>query len=343
MASFEVWAAAMHRLTALLLVILPFGAHSWNDAGHMITGIIAYQQMSQDSRGAIVERLVQHKRFKQDFAQLMPLDVPSSDEGMWLFAKAATWPDMARHFRHVGLGRSDLVFEFHYERWHYASMPIFLNEEDRMAWSALGVGLQKEWTSGLNLTGLNALQALRRALQMQSHTTADSEKALLLTWIFHLVGDIHQPLHTAGLFSEGAFPKGDRGGQGLSVFAHTLASLWDSAVASGTTWSSIKALAQALVLLHGSKAEAAVAKENPELWVSESYALAESVVYTPMILSAAAAYSSPQRDIAITLTDQYTEKMKATAHERATIAGFRLARLLQELYPHEVAARPQNR
>jgi hypothetical protein len=39
----------------------------------------------------------------------------------------------------------------------------------------------------------------------------DREKAVYLCWLFHLVGDIHQPLHTTALFSE-VFPHGDKGG-----------------------------------------------------------------------------------------------------------------------------------
>lgn len=42
-------------------------------------------------------------------------------------------------------------------------------------------------------------------------TGTDEEKAVHLTWLFHLVGDTHQPLHCTAVFSE-RFPEGDRGG-----------------------------------------------------------------------------------------------------------------------------------
>jgi hypothetical protein len=38
----------------------------------------------------------------------------------------------------------------------------------------------------------------------------DEEKAVYMTWLFHLVGDIHQPLHYAAEFSQ-RFLDGDRG------------------------------------------------------------------------------------------------------------------------------------
>jgi S1/P1 Nuclease len=41
-------------------------------------------------------------------------------------------------------------------------------------------------------------------------------KAIALAWLFHLVGDIHQPLHTTQLFIVD-YPKGDRGGNEICV------------------------------------------------------------------------------------------------------------------------------
>ena len=46
--------------------------------------------------------------------------------------------------------------------------------------------------------------------------TDPERKAIALAWLFHLVGDIHQPLHTAQLFTVD-YPKGDRGGNEICV------------------------------------------------------------------------------------------------------------------------------
>ena len=43
-----------------------------------------------------------------------------------------------------------------------------------------------------------------------ANETDPERKAVALAWLFHLVGDIHQPLHTAQLFTV-EYPKGDRG------------------------------------------------------------------------------------------------------------------------------------
>jgi len=37
------------------------------------------------------------------------------------------------------------------------------------------------------------------------------EKSLLIRYLIHVLGDIHQPLHAVALFNE-KFPKGDQGG-----------------------------------------------------------------------------------------------------------------------------------
>ena len=41
-------------------------------------------------------------------------------------------------------------------------------------------------------------------------------RAIALAWLFHLVGDIHQPLHTAQLITVD-YPQGDRGGNEICV------------------------------------------------------------------------------------------------------------------------------
>src|SRR6266436_8860325 len=65
------------------------------------------------------------------------------------------------------------------------------------------------------------------------------QKAIALAWLFHLVGDIHQPLHTAQLFTV-EYPKGDRGGNEI-CFRVTQAGqpmdlhrFWDGVITSST-------------------------------------------------------------------------------------------------------------
>ena len=58
------------------------------------------------------------------------------------------------------------------------------------------------------------------------------EKSICLRLLIHILGDIHQPLHTAALFSA-QFPKGDLGGNKITIdypksAIKNLHSYWDS-------------------------------------------------------------------------------------------------------------------
>lgn len=59
-----------------------------------------------------------------------------------------------------------------------------------------------------------------------------AERAMFARYLVHLVGDIHQPLHSVALFNH-TFPKGDAGGNLLKLktlngTVQNLHSFWDS-------------------------------------------------------------------------------------------------------------------
>ena len=63
-----------------------------------------------------------------------------------------------------------------------------------------------------------------------------------MTWLFHLVGDIHHPLHCTAVFSE-QFPNGDKGGNDAFIRIRSspvkLHSMWDASPQTGTSAGSI--------------------------------------------------------------------------------------------------------
>jgi len=63
---------------------------------------------------------------------------------------------------------------------------------------------------------VNILTAMAENGRIVKNETDPELKAIALAWLFHLVGDIHQPLHTAQLFTVD-YPKGDRGGNEICV------------------------------------------------------------------------------------------------------------------------------
>jgi hypothetical protein len=80
-------------------------------------------------------------------------------------------------------------------------------------------------------------------------TKPAAERAIHLAWLMHLVGDLHQPLHSSAMFSART-PKGDQGGnlvavrRGNSVLK--LHSYWDDVLGSGTSIKFIKSIAHGI-------------------------------------------------------------------------------------------------
>ena len=76
---------------------------------------------------------------------------------------------------------------------------------------------------------MNAIQMLRLSRRMLvDPNVSNSDKAIMITWLFHVLGDIHQPLHSTNLFSQKLFPTGDRGGNSIRTQRReNLHSLWD--------------------------------------------------------------------------------------------------------------------
>jgi hypothetical protein len=63
---------------------------------------------------------------------------------------------------------------------------------------------------------VNILTAMTENESMVKKESDGERKAIALAWLFHLVGDIHQPLHTAQLFTAD-YPLGERGGNEIFV------------------------------------------------------------------------------------------------------------------------------
>ena len=63
---------------------------------------------------------------------------------------------------------------------------------------------------------VNILTAMAENESVVKNESDRERRAIALAWLFHLVGDIHQPLHTAQLFTVD-YPKGDRGGNEICV------------------------------------------------------------------------------------------------------------------------------
>jgi hypothetical protein len=158
----------------------------------------------------------------------MPADIQRADEATqneWLFQQAAIWPDAVRS------GPPEKR-AFNRGEWHYINRPVFLTDEARSKLEgrlAANVAMQPPDGATIDTARMNIVQVIQFARQeLARNQTSLETRALLLAWLFHDVGDIHQPLHSSALYSVRVFPDGDRGGNSIRTRqAGNLHSLWD--------------------------------------------------------------------------------------------------------------------
>jgi S1/P1 Nuclease len=114
-------------------------------------------------------------------------DVPAADRDIVLFMQAARWPDDIR--------RTDQ--QYHRGPWHYINWPF---KPDG----------QPASVQPRDAEPVNILTALAENEAFVKNANDPGQKAIALAWLFHLVGDIHQPLHAAQIFTVD-YPNGDKG------------------------------------------------------------------------------------------------------------------------------------
>lgn len=176
---------------------------------------------------------------------------------------------------------------------------------------------------------MNIVQAIRfaRAVISDELATPDA-RAVMLAWLFHDVGDIHQPLHSSALFSTRLFRDGDRGGNLIGTSqSGNLHALWDqfpdrSETHRAARSKAIAGLANPELVTLGTKAEAAL-DEKP--WLDESHELAKTSAYAPEVLDALRMMEAAGGDVEeIELSGEY---LNAGGHEsarRLVQAGYRM-------------------
>lgn len=228
----------MRRLVILSLAFIflwqPLPAWAWNGAGHMTTGAIAYRELEQNNPIAterIIELLEANPEAERLWRPQLARVEPSARQQL-LFMLATRWSDEIR-----GDDRYD------HPKWHYINFPY---KPDTVTASVTTNSPDPE----------NILTALAQNLEVLTDANANvTQRSIALCWLFHLVGDVHQPLHTTTLFTE-QFPDGDRGGTRFYIKVKpqnrttiSLHKFWDDLVGSSTKYQTVSNRATRLRLL----------------------------------------------------------------------------------------------
>ncbi len=312
----------------------PTPSYGWNASGHMLVALIAYEQLDNATRDKIVETIKKHPRFNDDFLEHMPLKIQQASEATqdkWIFVHAATWPDIAR-----GISPRSERDKYHHSTWHYINLPYYLTPDDQEALQDdLPINVTLDWEPGMPDDKLNVVQAIQMCETMLSdRLTSPSDRAVYYCWLLHLIGDLHQPLHSTALFSRNRFPKGDLGGNAIPLTDESsLHKFWDSAAGESQSLSILERKVDRLnrdigAFRLGKRAERS---RDPRVWMHESHSHAVRYGYDETILErVAAAEADPSEDLpAMRLPSDYFETAQSVARDRVVEGGFRLAASLK--------------
>lgn len=292
---------------AMLSLIVAQPAHAWGNQGHMATGLIAFDRLAARDPAAIsaIDAIMAHHPDRARFDSALA-GLEGAERERRLFALMARWPDEIRATR------------WNHRHWHHELRVV--------------VG----WKVFRGLRFGEADPAFRRNLRIVQDAKADpTERAIALCWLFHIVGDMHQPLH-AGHREDDRFPLSDfAGSKGWvrptpDAAPETLHHFWDIAAdRPGSDLTGATALAAAIE----STPSAAAMPSGDWLadyrsWVKESERIAADSAY-PGAMAAEA--RTPER--AGTLMPDYVAEARGIAERRIGEAGERLADMLAVLFP----------
>jgi hypothetical protein len=253
-----------------------------------------------------------------------------------MFIEAARWPDDAKFTSHDR------------PTWHTARWPIVAKDAPPKTKKIAKARSDRP-------TG-NAIEAaVMNVAVLSNPESKPEERALALSWVMHIVGDIHQPLHVSDQYSK-ENPTGNAAGaleyvwDPLRDSAMPFHILWDSNTFRSTKLEDIDSNAKELMDKYPRASLPELTPyDGPDAirrWARESYQVAVDFAYGYGIKTVGDPNkdSDPDRimgnmvkyilegvspvDKAPEVPAEYWEKLQDVAHRRIALAGYRLADLI---------------
>ena len=308
-----------HFVLAVLTVAASTGpVRAWGCAGHHIVALIAIQHLSAGALAATAELL-----------QSQPIDPHLAryckDEAADPFVSSATWADDVKRAEGTGM-------------WNYMDIPIGLTHGDLRPYCQPVGPLENG-----NRTGC-ILSAIRDQLRML-HNGVLADRARALRYLIHLIGDLHQPLHVSD--------NGDGGGNCAPVHFGTvtpvtnLHALWDSGILESfllESHLSQEDFARQLDSRYRDRFQEWGSKNRDlDQWAWEVHEVGARITYGALVPripvepaggpSDCAAESAKVRALNIVIGKDYEQTAMGAIGPLLTRAGFRLAELLNQVWP----------
>lgn len=300
-------------LAAVVLGLTPMAADAWQRPGHAAGAAMTYDDLARrhpDVVRRIVAIMADHPD-RSRFDQAMG-DATAAERDRRLFMAMARWPDDIR-------GTT-----YDHPSWHYWMSPYVSPADPPPKAPHTPIG--------------EAREAFALNLAVASDEAAPAgERAVALCWVFHILQDVHQPLHAAQLVSA-RHPTGDRGGSlsfvkvDAAAPATTFHRFWDERVLTAdATLNDMEAKARDLQRAYPRTALPELKAAYPPARRIESWARAESLP-----LARSLAYEGGRLKTGLSLETAtvpppaYQARSKAAAERRLALASYRLSDVLAE-------------
>jgi S1/P1 Nuclease len=318
--------------TVLLLGFVQ-SARAWDDFGHMQIAAVAYDQLTDLAKARVAQLL----RLNPSYPHWI-VGAKRSEVNRAAFVRASTWADAIKGDSRYkkdevtsptstqNIGYADFL---KHDYWHYIDLPF---SPDGTATTPPPVP-----------NAQTQIAAFRQVLREKG--PSDDVKSYDLVWLLHLIGDIHQPLHCVSRFDkQHRGPDGDRGGNLVKITGNrpapvcndsrycpygppeNLHAFVDTITGDSYTLADVYAAAQSLP--RAKKQDVAIGDEA--IWIQESFELAKSQIYVDPIGIGGGPF---------TIDEKYQRAVLVLGRKRISLAGQRLARLLNEAFATEANAR----
>jgi len=301
--------------SCILLLSSVTNVFTWWDTGHMLVSKIAELDLKSKNPAAL-----------QLAENITAIFNPLSHNKIKSFVESAAWPDDVKQYK---LNLMDT--------WHYLDVPVRLDDPDPHP----HFDHTTSDSAALLKTAMTVLLKWNKwELKDLEHEAL--EKSMMLRYLAHVVGDIHQPLHSAELFDDVNFPKGDMGGNLFKIKytsnINNLHKFWDSGADSLNNNITRPLNKTSSHILEDIASE--IMKEFPEKktfktkfdvnaieetsypfddWILEANSVARNVTYQNI---------EHQGNV----TQKYKSKAAVVCRQQISIAGFRLSQLVQDIY-----------
>jgi hypothetical protein len=309
----------MKTLFLWSLLLSSLNALAWDGTGHMLVAQVARDRMST-----------------QAIARVDALAALLDNNGTpYNGINVACWLD------DIKSRESKSAFKGDYRTWHYIDIGCLPTDPDML-----------DHPPAMTRTNGDIIEALDLCVKVIKNKKTNElipNEAVALAMLMHLVGDIHQPLHTTARYNPDPKPgdkyKDDAGGNGVPLanladtpWGKNLHTFWDEAYRRYFENGEVRAhpaLPEATAfgspeLQDWIKKLTPDAPKNPDLqfdakkWALQTHVLACADVYGKL--------DSPYGAKDVKLTEAYVSMATDLARHQLELAGYRLAALLNELY-----------